>query len=212
MELKLYHYVHCPFCVRVRMVLGFLQIPYESIVLPYDDEETPVRLTGRKMLPIILINGKAQDESLDIMTLLDVEDKLFIKNNPISSEFEDLLQKLGSNIHSLAMPYWIYTAEFNHGSREYFIQKKQLKRGPFKDLVKGRCKFEDPLLNDLNLISAKLKPFYQNSTFSYYDILLAAHLWGLYVVPEFQYPPEIHRYLQTVKRICHFNYHEDFWR
>ena len=42
MELKLYHYVHCPFCVRVRMILGFLQLPYQSIVLPYDDEVTPV--------------------------------------------------------------------------------------------------------------------------------------------------------------------------
>ena len=61
--MKLYHYVHCPFCVRVRMGLGYLGINFESIVLAYDDEKTPVKLTGKKMLPILVSDdGKAHNE------------------------------------------------------------------------------------------------------------------------------------------------------
>ena len=43
-KIKLYHYVHCPFCVRVRLALGFLNIPFESHVIAYDDEEKVTEL------------------------------------------------------------------------------------------------------------------------------------------------------------------------
>ena len=54
--IQLYHYVHCPFCVRVRMALGHLKIPYESIVLPYDEEEIPLEMCQKKMLPILKLS------------------------------------------------------------------------------------------------------------------------------------------------------------
>lgn len=215
MELKFYHYVHCPFCVRVRMTLGLLGLPYESIVLPYDDEETPVRLSGTKMLPIMSINGKAMNESLDIMAVLDKKNLLKISEVKKSEElriFGDLLNKLGANVHNLAMPYWIYTPEFNESSRAYFQKKKEQKRGPFKELVKNRVSSEHSLMKDLDGLSLELKPFYRSGDFGLYDILLASHLWGLYVVPEFRFPEPVHQYLQKVKEICHFDYHQDFWR
>ena len=211
MNIKLYHYVHCPFCIRVRMTLGFLDIPYESVVLSYDDESTPVKLTGKKMLPIVEIDGTVHNESLDIIARLDVKEKLGLPGE-LSLDFSQLLEKLGKNIHSLAMPYWIFTPEFNEASRKYFQVKKEAKRGPFKELVRNRQLFEVPLLNDLLSLIRELKPFYQNEHITGYDILIASHLWGLYVVPEFQFPHELHIYLQEVKRICRFDYHQDFWR
>jgi len=215
MELKLYHYVHCPFCIRVRMALGYLKLPFNSFVVPYDDEETPVRFTGQKMLPILLIDNKPMNESLDIISAVDKNNILSIeetKNSPEFKKFDQLLNKLGSNIHNLAMPYWIYTPEFDDKSRRYFQQKKEMKRGPFKLLVKERIKFESDLMKDLNELSKDIHPFYKSEKFSILDILLASHLWGLYVVPEFQFPEKIHKYLQGIKEVCHFNYHEDFWR
>lgn len=209
MELKLYHYVHCPFCIRVRMALGYLQLPYESIVLPYGDEITPVKLTGVKMLPIMEFNGKAQNESLDIIDRLDQKNLLKLDN---PAEINPLLNKLGANVHNLAMPYWIYTPEFNENSRHYFQKKKEEKRGPFKNLVKKKEQFIQEILKDLNELSGELKPFYHSETFGLNDILLASHLWGLYVVPEFQFPEKIHSYLQEVKKICHFDYHQDYWK
>jgi glutaredoxin 2 len=214
MPITLYHYVHCPFCVRVRLTLGYLNIPYSSQVLRYDDELTPVQLTGKKMLPILRNDERAINESLDIMALLDKENKLKISETRISEEFvsfENLLDKIGKPIHSLAMPYWIYTPEFDEKSRTYFQTKKEMKRGPFKELVHRSEEFIAELNPLLSEIEKKLTPYYTSKSMGLYDILLAAHLWGLYVVPEFQFTDKVHHYLQKIKKDCRFNYHQDFW-
>lgn len=215
MNLTFYHYVHCPFCVRVRMAAGLLGKPYKSVVLPYNDESTPVKLTGKKMLPIMDFDGKPMNESLDIMAILDDKNILNIRkleNDPEFKSFNDLLTKLGTNVHNLAMPYWIWTPEFDQASREYFQKKKEEKRGPFKNLVRNKDQFMANISVDLEEVAQDLKPFYRSDKFTVYDILLAAHLWGLYVVPEFQFSGKVHEYLQTVKKICHFDYHQDFWK
>ncbi len=211
----LYHYVHCPFCIRVRMTLGFLNLPYESQVVAYDDEETPVKLIGKKMLPILKHAQGAMGESLDIMEFLDKENKLQIsqaRSNASFGKFETYLSQLGSSVHSLAMPYWMFTPEFSPEARKYFQKKKEEKRGPFKDLVKNQASFIRPLMSEFESLQKDLGPYYQSSVFGLSDILLAAQLWGLYVVPEFQFPEKIHAYLEEVKKKCHFNYHQDFWR
>jgi glutaredoxin 2 len=213
--MKLYHYVHCPFCLRVRMCAGFLGVVLESHVLPYNDEKTPVDIMGVKMLPILTDDSFKTNESLIIMQHLDKYNKLKTKDMLESEdflEFEKLLGELGSNIHSMAMPYWIYTAEFDQNSREYFQKKKEVKRGPFKKLVYNRRQFETQLNNILDKLTPSINKFYLSDNISAYDILLASHLWGMYVVPEYQFPPVFHEYLQRVKRECNFSYHEDYWR
>lgn len=214
MSLTLYHYVHCPFCIRVRMTLGHLNIPWISKVVPYDDETTPVKLTGKKMLPILEHDKGAMNESLDIMAFVDKGNVLKVKETikeQSFNEFEAYLNFLGGPIHSLAMPYFIWTPEFNDSSRAYFQKKKEEKRGPFKDLVKNQRKFIDQLEVEWPKLEKELRHFYRSENFGVKDILLAAHLWGLYVVPEFQFPTKIHAYLQSVKEKCHFNYHQDYW-
>jgi len=65
--LKLHMYDHCMFCSRVRLVLGWLKVPYEKQVYGYgqgadpakndgygyDPSGGPVRLTGKKSLPVL---------------------------------------------------------------------------------------------------------------------------------------------------------------
>jgi glutaredoxin 2 len=196
------------------MALGYLDLAYESVVLPYNDETTPIKLCGAKMLPILSLDGKPMNESLEIIAAVDRDNRLKVREltaDPAHAELEGLLTKLGTNVHSLAMPYWIYTPEFDDRSRAYFTKKKELKRGPFAELVWGRKEFEAGLLQDLRELQNFLTPFYRSAEISLYDILLASHLWGLYVVPEFQFPPSVHAYLQAVKERCRFNYHRDFW-
>lgn len=212
--MKLYHYVHCPFCVRVRLALGYLQLAYDSNVVPYNDEETPTKLTGKKMLPIMAFDdGTVMNESLDIIKKLDSNNLL--KNELMITHQEEinaLLDRIGKPVHNLCMPYWIWTPEFNEQSREYFQKKKEIKRGPFKNLIHQKEEF----IAELDLILAglenDLRPFYKNNEMTILDIALAAHLWGMYIFPEFQFSPKIHQYLQKVKRQCAFDYHSDFWR
>jgi len=195
------------------MAMGFLGHKYQSVVLAYDDETTPKRLTGVKMLPIIEIDGKAMNESLDIIEKLDADQQLRFDDLKQSREhIENLLERIGSLVHNLAMPYWIHTPEFSEKSRQYFEAKKSAKRGPFKHLVWRRQEFEQPLQLFLKELELSLTPFYHSKHFGIIDIMLAAHLWGLYIVPEFQFPIGIHNYLQKIKQLTHFNYHEDFWR
>lgn len=214
MGFTLYHYVHCPFCVRVRMALGYLDIKYESTVLPYDDEVTPLKLTGKKMLPILAHGKEAMNESLDIISFLDKSNVLKVSefvHTFAFKEIEDYLKLIGSPVHSLAMPYWMFTPEFSESSRKYFQHKKEEKRGPFSELVKNQTKYIDELSPMLKELEGDLNPFYKSVDFSISDILIAAHLWGLYIVPEFQFTDKVHLYLQTIKKQCRFNYHQDFW-
>ncbi|WP_372651689.1 glutaredoxin 2 [Halobacteriovorax sp.] len=213
--MKLYHYVHCPFCIRVRMALGLLDIEFESIVLPYNEEEKPKSLTGVKMLPIFTFsNGENINESLDIIAKLDKGNILKNENLKTSERdaVEDLLSKLGSDVHSLCMPYWIWTPEFNNESRAYFQTKKEVKRGPFNKLIQNRDQYLKSFENNLESLIPHIDKFYKSESLSIFDIMIASHIWGMYIFPEYQFPKTVHDYLQRVKRECKFDYHIDFWK
>ncbi len=211
--MKLYHYVHCPFCVRVRMVLGYLNINFSSIVVAYDNEELPIKLSGKKMLPIFEFeNGDIQNESLDIIKRLDSNDLLNFKFFTDSEkDINLLLDTLGKDIHSLCMPYWIYTPEFNESSRKYFQSKKEEKRGPFNKLIQNKELYLKNLINNLDFLEENIDVFYKSKNMTIIDILIASHLWGMYIFPEFQFSNKIHQYLQNVKDKCQFEYHKDYW-
>ena len=166
------------------------------------------------MLPILEISkGNALNESLDILKKLDSKNLLhWPLLDKLTYETETLLEKLSTPLYALCMPCWIWTPEFDDESRKYFQAKKEIKRGPFKNLVKNKEEYfkslNEILTNDLenNLI-----PFYKSTTLSILDIMIASHLWGVYLVPEIQFSPKIHAYLQSVKKQTHFDYHRDFW-
>lgn len=200
------------------MAMGFLEKEYRSIVLPYHDEKTPLELCQLKMLPIVTFeDGSSSNESLDIITRIDTEGRLATKallENPEElSSIDTLLSEIGSPVHNLAMPYWIWTPEFDQDSRRYFVEKKSKKRGPFHLLAQRKQEFLDELAPVLTKVQGMLNgPYYRGEALSIQDIMIAAHLWGLYVVPEFQFPSDLHRYLQSIKNLCRFDYHQDFWR
>jgi glutaredoxin 2 len=197
------------------MAFGYLNVAYNSKVTPYDDEKTPLDLTGVKMLPIIKDEDGAMNESLDIIAKYDTDNKLGGADFLGSEEhkaLDELLNRLGKNVHSLAMPYWIWTPEFDDNSRQYFQTKKELKRGPFSKLVQNSEQFIQPLMSDLQEIEAALCPYFESNQLHLRDIMLSAHLWGLFIVPEFRIPPKLYTYLMKVKSDCAFNYHEDFWK
>jgi glutaredoxin 2 len=194
------------------MALGFLDYSYDSNVLAYDDENTPIKLCGVKMLPILEWEGSRMNESLDIIAKIDKNNQLPINMENIKQHINPLLDQIGKPVHNLAMPYWIWTPEFNESARHYFVNKKSAKRGPFNLLVQNQNSYFSELVPILKNIEEQLNPFYNNTDFTLNDILIAAHLWGMYIVPEFQFSPKLHNYLQIVKSICNFNYHEDFWR
>lgn len=70
----LYIYDHCPFCTRVRYLLGVKKVKIELRWLLSDDVTTGDRLIGKKAVPIWAPNadgGPFIKESLDICKLVD---------------------------------------------------------------------------------------------------------------------------------------------
>jgi glutaredoxin 2 len=197
------------------MALGLLNLEYESIVLPYDDEATPIKLMGVKMLPIFeFSDNSVSNESLDIIKRLDKDN--ILKNDSLDEvnleEVNSMLSRIGSDVHSLCMPYWMWTPEFNDQSRKYFQDKKEVKRGPFNKLIQNKTSFLTNLENTLNDLEININEFYKSNTLTIKDIMISSHLWGMYIFPEFQFSEKIHNYLQRIAKATNFNYHEDFWR
>lgn len=196
------------------MSLGFLAVPYESKILSYEDEVTPVELSGKKMLPIMVIDGTAMNESLDIIAQLDTEKKLrtteFI-NSMEFNNFSEILTMIGSVVHDLAMPWWVWSKEFSPEAREYFEKKKSVKRGPFSELVKNKDIFMEKASEVMLEVEKHIHDINEN-TLHIKDIMLASHLWGLYMVPEWQFSPKLHNYLQKIKKLTKFDYLGEAWR
>jgi len=195
------------------MILGYLKIEYISKVLPYDDEIYPLKLAGKKMLPIIKLNEeKVLNESIEIILKIDKKNVLnkelfFSKRN----EIEKTLDQIASVVHPLAIPYWYLTPEFDKTAGNYFRTKKEMKRGSFCELVQKSELLMDNAEMILKTLEENLNPFFQSTKMTLVDLLLAAHLWGLYIVPEYNLSIKLHKYLQKIKKACNFSYHEDFW-
>lgn len=191
------------------MAFDFAKVPYLSKVVPYNDEKTPLDLCQKKMLPIVQDSESAINESLDIIKKYCAENFEFSDDAKLS-ELNSLVEGLGSEIHSLAMPYFIWTPEFDRESRAYFQNKKEVKRGPFKDLMKRKEELIAKLNPKLRELERQLEPFYQSKNFRLEDIVIAAHLWALFIVPEFQFSEKIYSYLMRVKAETGFEYHRDY--
>ena len=79
-KLVLHLYDHCPFCIRVELVLGWKNIPYERKLYGYGDIEGPTKIIGKKMLPVLEYHDetgakKYMGESLDIISFLTKDDE-----------------------------------------------------------------------------------------------------------------------------------------
>lgn len=211
----LYHYVHCPFCIRVRMAAQFLKIEYHSVVLSYADEIAPTEMMGVKMLPIWKDEQKTLNESLDIIEHLDTENLLrcdLLKDEKALTKINYLLDEISGPLFKLCMPYFVWSPEFDQHSRAYFLRKKEAKRGPFNELLKQRPQLEAELQQHLVALEEQIDDFYREKQLTIFDLMIASHLWGLYTVPEFRFSDKLNSYLQKIKTLTGFNYHEDYQR
>ncbi len=70
--MKLFIYDHCPFCVKARMGLALKNLAFDLEILMEGDAETPVRMVGKKIAPILQKDdGSYMPESMDIVHYAD---------------------------------------------------------------------------------------------------------------------------------------------
>ncbi len=206
--MQLYIYDHCPYCVRARMIFGLKKIPVQLITLLNDDEATPTKLVGKKVVPILVKdNGEAMPESLDIVHYIDKH----YGNAPILTGQKDdpaLLAWIEASrdyTRRLCMPRWVDAplAEYqSESARLYFIKKKEENIGSFQE----NLKLSRHLIATASEHLRKLEPLVKSpqaihGTLSEDDILLFPILRSLTIVAGLRFPDKVDTYVRRMSEI-----------
>lgn len=178
------------------MIFGFNDVPFEMVILPNDDEEAPIAMTGKKMLPILETpQSKVIDESLDIVHHIAEIHGSSCLDSPRDLEIESWVEKASKTIYELAIPRWAYSdfPEFESlSARQYFIDKKQGVFGDFSTLV-GRT---PSLVNDVNQYLLELDTILQAKKesitgWSVSDVILYPVIRSLSIVKGVEWPGNV---------------------
>ncbi len=215
--MTLYIYDHCPYCTKARMIFGLKQIRLNLQILLNDDEETPIKMVGQKMVPILELEpGQYMGESLDIIARIDRTLDAPVLVGTQNPGLDEWLAKTAGVMYRLCMPRWVDAPleEFaTDSAKAYFTKKKEAMIGPFADEL-GKS---DDYIQMITMALKVLAPHIQsatavNGTLSYDDIHLFAALRSLSIVKGIDYPAEVESYRHAMARASGVNLHDDIAR
>ncbi|HHE3650147.1 GrxB family glutaredoxin [Pasteurella multocida] len=204
--MELYAYDHCPYCVRAMMIFGLKNIPFKKHVLLNDDEETPIRLVGKKVVPILVKeDGTAMPESLDIVKYIDTHYGEPILQTAVRPEIEALLAEITSYSNYLLMPRFVKLdlAEFaTQSAIDYFTKKKTDYVGDFTQHFTNTPTYLARLTQDLEKLSALMVGETSlNQHLSFEDILVFPLLRNLTCVKGLRFPARLEKYIKRLSEL-----------
>lgn len=201
--MKLYVFEHCPYCVKARLVANYLALPVELVYLQNDDEVTPHRLIGAKMVPILqFADGTAMGESLDIARHLEQLAGTELAAGAFLSQANHWVSEHLSLIFRLTFPRWpqITLPEFaTPQAIAYFQSKKEQKL---------LCSFTTLLSHsaeDIALMQTALTQLsWLNSSpeLTWQDVQLLPFIRNLTIVKGLEFPEHVRQYLQYWQTRC----------
>ncbi|AFI45922.1 TPA: GrxB family glutaredoxin [Pasteurella multocida] len=204
--MELYVYDHCPYCVRAMMIFGLKNIPFKKHVLLNDDEETPIRLVGKKVVPILVKeDGTAMPESLDIVKYIDAHYGEAILQTAVRPEIEALLAEITSYSNYLLMPRFVKLdlAEFaTQSAIDYFTKKKTDYVGDFTQHFNNTPTYLARLTQDLEKLSTLVMGETSlNQHLSFEDILVFPLLRNLTCVKGLRFPARLEKYIKRLSEL-----------
>ncbi|AKD39311.1 GrxB family glutaredoxin [Pasteurella multocida] len=204
--MELYVYDHCPYCVRAMMIFGLKNIPFKKHVLLNDDEKTPIRLVGKKVVPILVKeDGTAMPESLDIVKYIDAHYGEAILQTAVRPEIEALLAEITSYSNYLLMPRFVKLdlAEFaTQSAIDYFTKKKTDYVGDFTQHFNNTPTYLARLTQDLEKLSALVMGETSlNQHLSFEDILVFPLLRNLTCVKGLRFPARLEKYIKRLSEL-----------
>lgn len=213
--MKLYHYDHCPYCIRVRLALELLGYTYDSEILLNDDEATPIGLVGKKVVPILVKDdGSAMPESLDIVAYLNqsaLGEKL---ETAVRPEIEAWIGKVQSTISRLLHPRntMLPLPEFaTESACAYYDEKKTASIGNFGDHLAQSAEY----IAFIEQSFTELEALCTGETFfgaraGLEDVLIFPLLRNLTAVAGLQYPARLSRYVKEIAEKTKVSLYTDF--
>lgn len=204
--MKLFVYDHCPFCMRARMIFGLKHIPVELVILASDDDDTPTRMIGQKMVPILQKpDGSFMPESLDIVHYIDQEYAgPSVLTGSQSEVIASLLKDIQSVDYKLLYPRFIKLGlpEFStQQAKISFEHRKQARSGPFSECLAATeqlVKQVDVMLVALD--DALIATDACNGELSLDDICLFPILRNLTCVKAISFPAKVKAYLELMAK------------
>lgn len=199
--MKLYYYEHCPYCIRVLMLIAYKHMDIELCVLSNDDETTPTSMIGKKMLPILVKDdGTFLPESLDIIQYLDHLDAPVLQGEfKLDPEVQTLVDTMHQDYRMLVWPRMaqpIYQEFQTAAARDYFTTKKQVILGSFAEHIANTDDYIKNIMPPLQRLGDLLPQ--EKHVLSDQDILVFPKLHLLQLVEELRLPETMQRYLQRI--------------
>eukprot|EP00980_Cylindrotheca_fusiformis_P027982 scaffold22575_cov141-Cylindrotheca_fusiformis.AAC.13 len=227
----LYVYDHCPFCVRVRVVLGVKNIKHNLHFMANDDVKTPTALVGKKIAPIF--NFPEDDitmaESMDIVKLVDSDERFgptgVIKPASGRTDLKEWQKSVQSLLRTLQRPRYVATGllpEFQQlDGRHAFIKNHQLPpydKAEWKEELEMEEKLKiyadamarDPasLIEELNAKLVELDDkvfsvqYCTEGGLSLDDVDLWARLRSITIIKGVQWPEGLRTYMDNMSELC----------
>lgn len=202
--MNLYVYEHCPYCIKARMIFPIKHCPVELRVLLNDDEATPIKMIGKKMLPILEYEqGKYMPESMDIVRYIDALDGHPQISRAALPYVQAWLKRYNPVISDLLIPRYpqLPLGEFaSESARAYFTAKKEASHGSFTALLARSTELRREVQLGLDELEKEWDAIHQARQAELHedDIHLFAALNGLSVL-DLKLPKQLAHYLETLR-------------
>ena len=204
--MKLYIFEHCPFCVKSLMVANELGIDYEKCYLLNDDELTPNRLVGKKLVPILeKDDGSAMGESLDIaryftevarQPLTDGE-HLGAAQSWVERHLETILRLTFVRWPDLKLPEYA-----TQGAVQYYTEKKEQRLGASFNEVREATSTD---LDKIHQAFEEINWLGESEHLQWQDVALFPFLRNLSVVKGLTMPEQVKQYVDSLAQRCNIS-------
>lgn len=203
--MKIFIYEHCPFCLRVRMIVGLKNLAVQSSIIMEGDEETAKQMVGKKVVPILQKDdGTYLTESLNIVKYLDGLSEPYFTRGQLDPRVEKWLETYLNLILNLIVPRFTQ-ANFKeietHEARTAFIRRETKAFGDLDQLMAQ----SDQFIEQLNIALLELEPFFARLNIELTDFYLFPWLRSLTIVKGLVFGEKTQAYMLQMEKKAKVN-------
>jgi len=185
------------------MIFGLKKVPFELGVIMEGDVETPTRMVGKKVVPILeKEKGVYMPESMDIVHHVDQLDGAPVISGECDASIEAWCKENTRTVFNLAIPRFT-RADFKElatpAAREAYTQREINAFDDLDTLVANTQTYIDTLSAELGKIEAWLSA---RNPVSITDFYLFPVLNSLTIVKGFPYTEALRGYLDHISTSC----------
>jgi glutaredoxin 2 len=189
-----------------RFNIGVKKVPVDLVTILNDDVETPTKLIGQKIVPILVKeNGEAMPESLDIVRYINAHYGEKVLSETVRPQIEDWLKQVGSYHNHLVLPRFTRLGLPEYATQSavnYFTENKEKSIGNFADNLANTDTYLARLAPDLIQLADLIQSDTAlNGNLSLEDILVFPILRNLTCVKGINFPPKVKNYVETMSRL-----------